>query len=164
VGAIAAASFIAYRLGPGNQPSSALASPQDVRFVLNWCHLGESRIEEVLHSYKSARSLTGDHLDAYAIRISHVDISELKKDQDAFGQRWQRGDQAQGVVNNAIEFVTGWLDRDAISWFLTPEDIRSDQIYIFPWSTTFLGTRATSAQLIFIRPKDKMIFYISCKL
>jgi cytoskeletal protein RodZ len=67
-------------LGSSNTSSSARASKEDVRFVLNWCRLGDDRIEEVVHSYESARSFTGDHLDAHAIRISRVTTDELKQD------------------------------------------------------------------------------------
>lgn len=161
VGAVGIAAFAAYSLGPGNRSSSKTASPHDVRFVLNWCGLGDARTEEVIHSYRSSRSFTGDHLDADAIRISHVDENELKKDN--FGSGWFRCDQATGVLNEALNFVVGWLHSDEIPWFLTADEIRSDQIYVYPWSIYCYGTRPTSVKLIFVRPRDKMIFYISCK-
>ena len=80
LGALALGGLLVFRLGPSNSDSRKTASEHDVRYVLNWCQLGDERIEEVLHSYVSARSFTGDHLDAHAIRITHVDTNELKKD------------------------------------------------------------------------------------
>src|SRR5207249_2085280 len=79
--------FLAYRIGWGNQEKNDSASTQDVRFVLNWCELGDQRIQQVVHSHVSARSLTGDHLDAYAIKISQVDVAELTSKQNGFSQR-----------------------------------------------------------------------------
>ncbi|HIP37931.1 MAG TPA: hypothetical protein EYG88_00790 [Desulfocapsa sulfexigens] len=65
---------IAYQFGPG-KVSTRTASKYDIRFVLNWCGLGEERAEEVLNSYISASSFGGDHIDAHAIRVSHVELS-----------------------------------------------------------------------------------------
>jgi hypothetical protein len=53
------AGVVFYQTGPGNRPSNKTASKHDVRFVLNWCHLGEDRIVEVVHSYASERSSPG---------------------------------------------------------------------------------------------------------
>jgi hypothetical protein len=93
IGLLGFAAFVGYRLGPGNRDRNDSASVHDVRFVLNWCELGDQRIEHVIHSHVSARSFTGDHLDAYAIKISHVDIAELTSKANDFGSRWYRGDQ-----------------------------------------------------------------------
>jgi hypothetical protein len=160
-GAIGLAGLIAYLFGPGNLSKSDFATPHDVRFVLNSCDLGQDRTEEVVHSYRSSRSFTGDHLDAYAIRITHVEIQELNKKD--WGRGWYRCDQVEGVPKDAIEFISGWLPNDEIPWFLTSDEIRSDEVYVYPQSTYFVGTRPISTQLIFVRPRDRMIFYISCK-
>jgi len=156
------AGFVAFRLGPGNQDTKKTASKRDVRFILNWCNLGDNRIEEVVHSYRSSRSFTGDHLDADAIRISHVDAAELNKDD--FGSGWVRCDQAEGVLKDAIEFVEGWLHEDNISWFPKADELNSSEMYVYSWSIYCHGTRPTAVQLIFVRPKDKMVFYIDTKV
>src|SRR5258708_38360036 len=83
------------------------ASPQDVRFVLNWCGLGEERIEQVIHGYVSARSGPGDYLDAHAIRISRVDLDELTSAADDRRQGWHRGDQLPKVLDDAVSFGGG---------------------------------------------------------
>lgn len=140
-----------------NTASSKTASKRDVRFVLNWCRLGDDRIEEVVHSYVSARSITGDHLDAHAIRITHVTPSELTKDE--YGWGWTRCDQVEGVLDDALKAAIGWLHY--IPWFPTGEELRSDQMYVYPESIYCQGTRPTAFELIFVRPKDRMIFFIS---
>ncbi len=162
IAAVLLVGFIAFRVGPGNTDSKETASKHDVRFILNWCNLGDDRIEEVIHSYRSSRSFTGDHLDAEAIKISHVDIAELTKDD--FGSGWVRCDQADGVLKDAIEFVEGWLHEDNISWFPKAEELNSSEMYVYSWSIYCHGTRPTAVQLIFVRPKDKMIFYIDTKV
>lgn len=166
-GAISAAGIICltvtigYRFGPGNVSSTKTVSLEDVRHVLNWCGLGDERIVEVLHSYVSARSFTGEHLDAYAIRISHVDAEELKRDD--FGSGWTRCSDATGVLADALGFTQGSLGLGEIDWFLTPDEIRSGAVFVYPWSIYCHGTRPTAVQLIFVRPADKMIFYLSSK-
>jgi len=161
IGAITLGGFIAYKMGPGNTDSSEIASKQDVRYVLNWCGLGDDRIEKVVHSYISSRSFTGDHLDAHAILITHVAESELKKDE--FGSGWTRCDQVAGVLKDAMEFAEGWLHSDDIAWFPRSEELRSADMYIYPWSIYCHGTRPSAVELIFVRPKDRMVFFISSK-
>lgn len=141
-----------------------VASAHDVRFVLNWCELGEDRIEKVVRSYVSSRSLTGDHLDAYAIKISHLDISELLENDDLRGANWYRGDQTPPILDEAIDFVDGWLWQDRVSWFPKGDDLRSEDYYVYPWSIYTQGIRPSAVKLIFVRPSDNMVFYFSGKV
>ncbi len=159
LGAIGVGALLFYQLGPGNRDKDDSASVRDVRFVLNWCGLGDQRIEKVLHSHVSGRSFTGDYLDAYAIKISRVDISELAAPAD--DARWYRGDSLPKVVDDAVSFVSGSLHE--LPWFPSPVELRSSQFYVYPWSIYCHGTRATAAELIFVRPADNMVFYIGSK-
>jgi len=161
IGAAAIGAYVAYQAGPGNTDAINSANKQDVRFVLNWCRLGDERIEAVIHSYQSARSFSGDHLDAYAIKISHIDPAELKKDE--YGSGWFRCDQAEGVLKDSIDYLGGWLDDENISWFPRLDEIKSEEFYVYPWSIYFHGIRPTAVELVFLRPKDKMLYYISTK-
>jgi len=163
VGAIGLGGFFAYKLGPGDIEKIDSASKKDVRFVLNWCELGDERIEKVTHSYVSSRSFTGDHLDAYAIQISQVSIAELTAKKDNCHGCWYRGDEVSGVLDDAVDFLAGWLNSGEIPWFPGEEELRSDGYFVFPWSIYCHGVRPTAAKLIFIRPSDKMIFYFSGK-
>jgi len=151
---------IAYQYGPG-KASNRTASAHDLRYVLNWCELGDERIDEVLHSHITAKSLTGDHIEAHAIRITEIDTSELKKSTSGTG--WFRGDKAEGVVNDALEFVEQCIPSEDIPWFLSEYELRSTEVYIYPWSVYYHGIRTTAVKLIFVRPKDKVVFYFAAK-
>lgn len=143
LGVITLAGIGAYQIGPGNRTKTESAEPHDVRFVLTWCELGDQRIENVLHSHVSARSFTGDHLDAYAIKISHV---ELTKETDDFRGRWYRGDQLPKVVDDAVAFVGGWLHE--LPWFPTENQLRSSEFYVYPWSIYCHGVHPSAAEII----------------
>lgn len=162
IGAIVLGGMMVYSLGPGNRNTIDSAGKHDVRFIMNWYRLGDHRIEKVVHSYKSARSFTGDHLDAYAIKITHVDPSELT--QDRSGSGWFRCDQADGVLKDSIDFVCGWLHEDNISWFPRKEELKSSEMYVYSWSIHCRSTRPMAVKLIFVRPKDKMVFFVSSKV
>ena len=112
----------------------------------------------------SARSFTGDHLDAYAIRITHVDAAELVSMGDDFGGRWYRGDDLPKILDDAVAFVGRWVDGDETSWFPSEEELREPEFYAYPWSVYFHGVTPTAAELIFVRPSDNMIFYIGSKM
>ena len=150
-----------WELGPGNHPSDKPASNHDVRFVLNWCSLGDDRIETVVHSYISARSFTGDHLDGYAIRVSRLDASELVYDEMRGG--WHRGDDLSGIAKDAVDFAAMWLNNNEMPWFPSIDEIRSPKMYVYISRVTTAGTRITSAQIIFANPDGKMIYYFSAK-
>jgi hypothetical protein len=166
VGVIVVGVSIARRFGVGesvvgSEDTSAAATKEDVRYVLNWCRLGDSRTEEVIHSYVSSRSFNGDHFDAHAIRISHVSVDELKADDSGSG--WYRCDQLKGVLADALDFVGVCSSSDDVKWFPTKEQLLTSDYYVYPWSIHCHGTRPSSAELIFVRPSDRMIFYFGCK-
>jgi len=153
-----------FLVSPLHTSKSEYASPKDVRFVLNWCELGDGRIEKVIHSYKSHRSLTGDHNDAYAIKITHVELSELAKKDFSGAPHWYRGDQLPEVVNQAVSFavVLNSSLKD-YSWFPSEKDLRSKDFYVYSWKIEFHGLMTTSADLIFIHPADQMVYFFSGK-
>lgn len=104
---LALALIVGYRIGQGNRDRIHSASRQEVVHVLNWCGLGAGRFEQVLHSHISARSVTEDHLDAFHIRISEAESSELlTKTNNATGQ-WYRGDQLPPLLQETVSFVAG---------------------------------------------------------
>lgn len=160
VGVVVIAGVAAFQLSPGN-PKTDSASPHDVRFVLNGCGLGDQRIEKVIHSHVSSRSFTGDHLDAYAIKISHIELAEITKETNDFRGRWYRGDQLPKVLDDAVGFAGGWLHE--LPWFPSEAEFRSSEFYVYPWSIYCHGVRPSAAELIFIRPSDRMVFYFGCK-
>lgn len=153
--------FVAYQFGAANRDKDDSASPHDVRYVLNWCRLGDDRIERVIHSHISARSFTGDHLDAFAIKISHVDEADFASKTDDPTSRWYRGDQLPPVVDAAVRFVTAW--HHEIPWFPTEAELRSSDFYVYPWSIYCHGVEPSAAELIFVRKSDRMVFYFGGK-
>jgi hypothetical protein len=82
---------------------------------------------------------------------------------DDFKGRWYRGDQLPKILDDAVSFVGGWLGSDDISWFPKEAELRSSEIYIYPWSIHYHGTRPSAAEIIFVRPKDKMVFFFGGK-
>jgi hypothetical protein len=155
-GVITIVGIIAYHATIGNRDVTEKADKRDVRFVLNWCSLGDERIDSVIQSYQSSRSFTGDHLDAYSIKISHVALDELQTDD------WQRADIATGVYKEAIDFMSGWLHE--IPWFPSMDDIRSQKYYIYLWRIDFHGKTPDAASIILIRPEDNMVFYFDASM
>ncbi len=163
LGVIGLGAFFAYNLGPGNTDHVEEASIDDVRFVLNSCGLGQDRIEKVVRSFVSSRSFTGDHLDAYAIKISRVDLAELTAAPISFHSGWYRGDQLPAVVLEATEFISGALNGGEIAWFPKLPELRSAEVYVYPLTIYLQDGSPTSVELIFVRPADNMVFYLSEK-
>ena len=167
VGALCLVGLISWTLL--RAPSESLdvtssACERKARGALNWCRLDAGRMEKVLHAYNSKRSFTGDHTDLYAIKVSRLEASELTA--DAWGHGWTRCDQAEGVLKDAIEFASGWsgwAKNEKITWFPKGEELKSSDMFVYAWRIVCHGTRPTAIQLMFARPSDKTVFYISVK-
>jgi hypothetical protein len=160
---IIAVSYVAYSFTAGNTVRLDSATKKDVRFVLNWCELGEQRIESVLHSYESARSFTGDHLDAYAIKVTNVSLSELEKPSHDY-IKWTRGDNLNGFLKQGVELISSFADLGKLKWFPDLEELSSDKIYVNSWLIEIHSERPTAAQIIFVNPKEKIVYYASVKI
>ena len=164
VGGLFLVGLIAYQFGPGNRAKFDRASVHDVRFVLNWCGLGEKRTERVVHSYQSGRSFTGDHLDAYQIKVSNLSIEELCPEKRELSHgRWYRGDQLPKIPDEALQFIMGFSNDREAPWFPTAQEIRTKKYFVQVWSVHYCGDHVGSAQFIIARPEDSMIFYMSGK-
>ena len=146
--------------GPFNREKSEYASVKDVRYVLNGCGLGEERIQKVVHSYHSARSLAGDHMDAFAIQVTRLDISELSKLSRSGDVVWYRGDKLNELAGQAVSFTRGWVEAP---WLPLGDALRTKDYYVYPHSVLFYGPRVISAQLIYVRPADRMVFFFDGK-
>ncbi len=140
------------------------ATAYDVRFVLNGCEIGEAKIVKVMHSHVSARSFTGDHVDAYAIKIKPADLAELEAPPSPFGERWVRGDVVNPVIRDATKLATDFTNGDHLSWFPSESELLTRRYYVWVSGVFLHGSRATEAELIFVRPEDDMVFYVSVKM
>src|SRR5574343_563099 len=164
IGVLIIAFLFFYPSGLGTREETILdkATKEDVRFVLNWCELGDERIEKVIKSSVSPRSFTGDYLDAYSIKISHVDISELKMTEDMRPGHWYRGDSLPKILDDAISFIGGW--QHETPWFPTEKSIRTSDYYIYPWSIYCHGVTPSAAEIIIVKPSEKMVYYMGVKM
>ncbi len=154
--------YVLYNLTIGNTARFDAATNKDVRFVLNWCELGDQRIKTVLHSYQSPHSLTGDHVDAYAIKVSHVHRSELEKPSHDY-IKWTRGDNLRGVARQGVALIASFSDLHELQWFPSLEQLLSDTIYVTVWRIELHGDRPAAAQVIFVNPTERIVYYASVK-
>jgi hypothetical protein len=162
LGVIAIGGYLLYSMTLGNTNVEGKATKSDVRFVLNWCGLGDQRTDKVLKSYKSARSFTGDHLDAYAIKITNVTVEELTNTNDNRQGQWYRMDSLPTVLDEAVSFIGGW--QHETPWFPTEDSLRTKDFYVYPWSIYCHGVTPSATELIFINPKEKMVYYVGAKM
>ena len=54
-----------------------------------------------------------------------------------------------------------WLTAE--NWFPTKAELQSDEIYIYPRSIYCHGIMPSEAKIIFVRAKDKMVFFFDWK-
>lgn len=149
-------------IGGVSAPKVGLATAEDVRFVLNWCRLGDARTEKVVNSYVSPRSFTGDHVDAYAIKVRNLTLTDLSVAESSSDGGWVRCDQLDPISREAVRLATG-MSSSEVPWFPNAQELESPRYYLWIWSISIHGRSPIAAQLIFARPDDSMIFYSSVK-
>ena len=117
------------------------------RSVLSSCNLGKSRLKKLHRGYKTMPSFHGDHFGAYAMELSHVDVSVLTPERG-----WTRGDQVSGSLENAIRNVLSMTKNERVKWFPNEQEVKSADMFVYalPWKTF---------SLLLIRPSDRMVFY-----
>ncbi|MVF14911.1 hypothetical protein FT643_22505 [Ketobacter sp. MCCC 1A13808] len=158
IGLIVCITYYGYRLTLGNSTDNNSATKDDVRFVLNWCELGDERIQSVPHSYESPRSFTGDHFDAYEILTTNISIDELLNP-----EVWTRGDKLEGVKKEGVKLISMLSQLDNLEWFPGDKILLSSEIFVYSWSVLFHGERAIAAKMIFVKPSENKVFYASVK-
>jgi len=147
--------FLVYRSILDNKEHVDKSSTSNVRFVLNICSLGDSRIVKVLHSYESPIAFNGDHLKAYEIEISKISIDELSK-------VWYRGDQLPTIVDDAISFVSSMPNKN--TWFPSSSQIKTSDFYVYLSTIEYHTMSPDEAELVIIEPRKKIVYYISAAI
>jgi len=138
--------------------SSTVISKAEAHTYLEQCDLGESHVLEVVHSYKSERAFGNDHLDAHELRIGNVPTEKLVPHSDGTG--WYRCDQLDGVLADAVDFVSDWAQSGETSWFPSKAQLLTSDYLAFPSTIYCHGTRPSTAVIFFFRPADGTLFYI----
>lgn len=91
---------------------------QDVRFVVECFGLHPDEPVKLAHSHQSTGSWAGDYMKVFAIKMEHLEESEIDQRQD-----WIRGDTLTPTLRNAVKFVTNLTEKDVLRWFPTSEQI-----------------------------------------
>jgi hypothetical protein len=154
------AGYLTYSLTIGNQNEVDRATPDTVSFVLENADIPANMLQKVLHSYVSRRSGPGDHLDAYAIQLSSIDINVLAQNTARHGA-WFRGDKLPQVIKDTVEFVAS--HQSEIEWLPSASEIQSEKYYVMPQFISIVGLRPYSARVILMNPKERLLILIDAK-
>jgi len=73
------------------------AGNRDALFVLNSGDIKTAQKIEVIGSFRSGRSFTGDHLDVYCIQLSRFDLSHASE------KYWHEGPEGNRILADALE-------------------------------------------------------------
>lgn len=142
--------------------------PKEMRYVMTSCPLGEKRVQQVIHSFAGSEGGPGDHLYVCAIKLTTVSLEELTANTcEGFKGRWYRGDQLPKVVDDTVPWLEGWLHNgqynNLFEWFPKGDELRSQDVYAYPCWIDLADLRPYAATIIFVRPKDKMLFFFDGK-
>jgi len=132
------------------------ANRKDVLFVLNWGGVSTDQDFKVIASYRSPRSLTGDHLDYYCIELSKFEIAEWAKDE------WHDGPEQNPLLAEALELALNDA-RQHGDCFPSPEEADSAAMKIMFCYVILHDRQPTAADIILYNPKNKRLYYVSYK-
>ena len=86
-----------------------------------------------------------------------VSINELKNNKG-----WYRLDELPKVLNDAVELANGWQYQ--IPWFPKMDELNPENVYVYPWSIYCNGINPSGAELIFVIPDDKKVYFLGTKM
>ncbi len=131
-----------------------VATKSSVVFVLNSGGLNPNQEYNVVSSFESERTFTGDHLDHYCIQISDFLPNDYVKED------WQSVASLSGPVKEAA--IDAQNAGNAIGCF--GRDIKnSDTALVYVWSA-YLRSRYISAyEIILFDPQTRRLLYVSHK-
>ncbi len=145
------------------RPKVDQLTPKRAMFVLNWGNIGENaKIDKIMHSYESPRSLTGDHLDAYCIKIDSFPDSVLKVDEGR-PQEWSQAPVTERILKKAVELSSNAAVSDGLKWFPQATDLNSDRFYLSFHQIVLHDQFPTAVQLIAYDRKEELLYYLSYK-
>ena len=124
---------------------------------MNWCGLGDNRVEKVLHSHVSARSLTGDHLDAYAIKIYRCANRIDSKKKAAVGTE---AISCPRFLTMQSVSVGAWQNSGEIILGFPRGRNSTSKHFAFLWRPDIPASSLLPSNLILVRPSDNTVFYI----
>lgn len=146
-----------------HKPKVDQLTPKKAMFVLNWGNIGDkAKIEKIVHSYESPRSLTGDHVDAYCIKIDTFPDSILNQ-QKGVPHEWSQGPVTERIFKEAIELSCSAAESDGQMWFPKASDLNSDRYYLSFWQIVLHDQFPTAVQLIAYDRKEGLLYYLSFK-
>ena len=132
------------------------AGEGDAVTILKRSDIGSKQNIMVIGSYRSERSFTGDHLDAYCIQLSRF---ELANDTAKY---WHEGPETNPILFDAFQTVAHDAHAHA-SCFPTFEQANSKGIMLRFLSAYINDGMATAAEILMYEPKTKKLYYVSFK-
>jgi hypothetical protein len=152
LGAVAIAAIAMYRNSGGADRRDA-ATGSDSLFILNWAGVPTKQNFAVSHSFQSARSFTGDHVDGYCITLENAPI-------DA---EWRSPSALERPFLEAVTFGLDFAKRD-LSCLPSSADLSNRKILIKPFSLHFNSGQPGAGEIILIDPATKELFFVSFKV
>ena len=145
------------------QPKVDQLTPKSAMFVLNWGNIGDkAKIKKIIHSYESPQSLTGDHLDAYCIKIDTFPDSVLRQE-EGLPQEWLQGPITELILKEAIDLSSSAAESDGLKWFPKASELNSNRYYLSFWKIVLHNQFPTAVQIIAYDRKEKLLYYLSFK-
>jgi hypothetical protein len=139
-----------------NSDKTNKAKPKDVLFILNGGEIATNQNLNVIASYESSRSFTGDHLDYYCIELSKFVVTDRAKNQ------WHDGPEQNPILAEALE--QGANDaHQGNACFPSPEEANSGNMKIKFGDVDVFDRRPNSADITLFDPKNMKLYYVSYK-
>jgi len=154
-GALAAAAFglITFYWHANASDRRDSASPKELLHVLNWAALPATQNFKVVHSFQSARSFTGDHVDGYCISLESVRL-----DAD-----WKTAATLEKPFLDAVVFGLEFAAQE-LSCLPSSEELVARKILIKPFSLHFNSAQPGAGEVILLDPVTKELYFVSFKV
>jgi hypothetical protein len=141
-------------------PKVDFATTNDVQFVFNWGHVPLNQSYRVVHSYRTAASFSGDHLEAYAIQIEAFPEGLLEGRERP---KWAPGPFTNDFCVKALREAEVQAVSDRLTWFPQADTLNSPAFYVHFEQITLSDDVVYAARVLAYERRSKTLYFISYK-
>ena len=132
------------------------AKSKDVLFILSASGIPANQNLNVLASYESSRTFTGDHLDYYCIELSKFEVADRAKN------NWHDGPEQNPILAEALEEGANEAHQGN-GCFPSPGEANSGNMKINFGNVDVINRHPNSADITLYDPKRSKLYYVSYK-
>jgi len=140
-----------YTFSPGTDKVNQ-ATPEQVKFVLNWGGIKGNQDYSVVFSYEQRNHFLPDHLVYYCLQLSDLSVDERQRDD------WKVGPETNPVFSGVIDIAAN--SGKSNECFTNHAQPNSKEVQTLFWAVHTHGRFPAGAQVLLYETSSRRLLYV----